>query len=310
MILTAAAVLGALAVSIVFGMSGGGSQQSAKQLVGQRNGLMLQKGALSPGRLEHGMNKLGTNREAGGELNGPAQEAYDNRAYPATRVAYAQSIGAEHAYSRIATKSKTTKEVIDSNGWRERRARHPQREPLRHPDVRCSDSVVGPRDCAGLVRAANKKNCNLYVAAAGGGVWKSTNPTASTPTWKQITDNWFDDDLDRHDHRSIRTTKTGNTIYVGTGEPNGSSDSEAGVGVYKSTDGGTSWTLLAGSVAPSKDRGIATIAVDPTDPNHLLMGTDVARHGASSHNGGRFTPPGAPTIGLWRVQQRAVEPGT
>ena len=45
-ILTGVAVLGALAVSIVFGMSGGGGQQSAKQLVGQKNGLMLQKGAL------------------------------------------------------------------------------------------------------------------------------------------------------------------------------------------------------------------------------------------------------------------------
>ena len=31
---------------------------------------------------------------------------------------------------------------------------------------------------------------------------------------------------------------TGKTVYAGTGEPNGSSDSEAGVGLYKSTDGG------------------------------------------------------------------------
>ena len=118
MVLTGIAVLGALAVSIVFGMSGGGSQQSAKQLVGQRNGLMLQKGALSPGRLDHGMNKFGKNREAGGELNGPAQEAYENRAYPATRVAYAQSIGTQRAYTRIATKSKTAQKVIESNGWK------------------------------------------------------------------------------------------------------------------------------------------------------------------------------------------------
>ena len=43
MFLAVAAVLGALAVSIVFGLSGGGSQQSAKQLVGQSTGLLLQK---------------------------------------------------------------------------------------------------------------------------------------------------------------------------------------------------------------------------------------------------------------------------
>jgi hypothetical protein len=31
---------------------------------------------------------------------------------------------------------------------------------------------------------------------------------------------------------------SGNTLYAGTGEPNASADSEAGVGIYKTTDGG------------------------------------------------------------------------
>ena len=39
---------------------------------------------------------------------------------------------------------------------------------------------------------------------------------------------------------------TGNTLYAGSGEPNGSGDSEAGLGLFKSTDGGDSWTLVAG----------------------------------------------------------------
>ena len=157
--------------------------------------------------------------------------------------------------------------------------------------------MVGPRDRDGVV-VPEEEDLHPLRRCCRGGVWKSTDALASVPNWKQISDNWFATTsigsitIDPND-------KTGNTIYVGTGEPNGSSDSEAGVGVYKSTDGGTTWTLLAGSVAASKDRGIATIAVDPTDPNHLLMGTEVARHGASSHNGGRFTPPGAPDIGLW-----------
>ncbi|MDX6557400.1 MAG: hypothetical protein QOF72_449, partial [Blastocatellia bacterium] len=40
---------------------------------------------------------------------------------------------------------------------------------------------------------------------------------------------------------------TGNTLFAGTGEPNASGDSEAGVGIYKTTDGGDSWTLVPGS---------------------------------------------------------------
>ena len=39
------------------------------------------------------------------------------------------------------------------------------------------------------------------------------------------------------------TDRTGNTLYAGSGEPNGSSDSEAGVGLFRSTDGGTTWSL-------------------------------------------------------------------
>src|SRR5581483_7231421 len=36
-------------------------------------------------------------------------------------------------------------------------------------------------------------------------------------------------------------------LYAGTGEPNASGDSEAGVGIYKTTDGGATWALVPGS---------------------------------------------------------------
>jgi hypothetical protein len=90
-----------------------------------------------------------------------------------------------------------------------------------------------------------------------------------------------------------------NTLYAGTGEPNGSGDSEAGLGLYRSTDGGRSWFPLPGSLLAAAGRAIGGVAVDPTQPNHILMGTAVARHGSSSVNGGRFTPPGAPQVGLY-----------
>jgi hypothetical protein len=92
---------------------------------------------------------------------------------------------------------------------------------------------------------------------------------------------------------------SGNTLYVGTGEPNGSSDSEAGVGLFKSTNGGASWSLVSGSVPVSKNRSIGAILVDPANATHLYIGTDVARHGLSAVAGGRFTPPGAPSLGVY-----------
>ena len=46
-------------------------------------------------------------------------------------------------------------------------------------------------------------------------------------------------------------------------------------------------------------RSIGAIAIDPADANHIFIGTDVARHGSSSVNGGRFTPPGSAMVGLY-----------
>ena len=75
---------------------------------------------------------------------------------------------------------------------------------------------------------------------------------------------------------------SGNTLYAGSGEPNGSGDSEAGLGLFKSTDGGQSWSLVAGSQAVAINRSIGAIAVKPGAPGTIYIGTDVARHGSSA----------------------------
>src|SRR6185312_15057700 len=92
-----------------------------------------------------------------------------------------------------------------------------------------------------------------------------------------------------------------NHVLVGTGEPNGSSDSEAGVGMFFTLDGGNLWLPVLGSFKVAAGRSIASIAVDPHNPLHIFIGTAVARHGVSSVNGGRFTPPGAPQVGLYET---------
>lgn len=96
------------------------------------------------------------------------------------------------------------------------------------------------------------------------------------------------------------TDSTGNTLYAGSGEPNGSGDSEAGVGLFKSTNGGDSWTLVPGSQSVAIDRSIGSIAVDPNNADTIYIGTDLARHGSSSVNGGRRTPPNAPDLGVYK----------
>ena len=140
-------------------------------------------------------------------------------------------------------------------------------------------------------------DCRLYVGAAGGGVWRTDDALDRNPRWKPL-----ERGLDTTSIGALLidpTDKSGRTIYVGTGEPSGSGDSEAGLGLYKSTDRGEHWKLVPGSYAVAKDRGIGEIAVDPKNPRHIWIGTTVARHAGSGVSGGRFTPPGAPTIGLY-----------
>ena len=150
----------------------------------------------------------------------------------------------------------------------------------------------------GKASAPAGKPCRLWVAAAGGGIWRTNNALAATPAWiappNSLPTNSFGSlIIDPND-------ASGNTLYAGSGEPNGSGDSEAGLGLFKSTNGGVSWSLVAGSQAVAINRSIGAIAVRAGHPNTIVIGTAVARHGSSSVNGGRRTPPNAPALGVYR----------
>ena len=148
------------------------------------------------------------------------------------------------------------------------------------------------------------EKCSLYLGAAGGGVW-----VADKATDKNGQVNW------QYKSASFGTNAigallvdpadpTGNTVYAGTGEPNASADSEAGLGIYKSTDGGDTWTFVPGSDT-FRDRAIGALAFDKD--HKLLVGLTSAIRGVSSvSSGGAIgcntptTPPGCNVRGLYR----------
>jgi photosystem II stability/assembly factor-like uncharacterized protein len=99
-----------------------------------------------------------------------------------------------------------------------------------------------------------------FVAAASGGVWKTINHgTTFTPIF------------DGYGSYSIGCVKIApsnpNTIWVGSGENNNQRSVSYGDGVYKSVDGGASFT----NMGLPKSEHIANIVVHPTDENTVWV---------------------------------------
>src|SRR5437667_6933431 len=246
--------------------------------------------------------------------NGRAQEHYDNRAYPSKWIDAAQQVVAANAASAIAALAPAL-----ATTWTELGPSGVPADALVAGESTgaTTDTIYSGRATAiAMAPTCKQSGCTIFIGAAGGGVWKTANALAATPTWTP-SNGTGTGAIPSNAIGSIvfdPNDASGNTLYVGTGEPNGSGDSEAGVGLYKSTNGGSSWSLVAGSTAntapcasnpSSLTCAVATglplgaIEVDPANASHIFSGTDVARHGSSSLNGGRFTPPGSAQIGLY-----------
>lgn len=95
-----------------------------------------------------------------------------------------------------------------------------------------------------------------YIAAAGGGVWKTTNAGGS---WTPLTDNQATLAMGA----IAVSPANGKVIYAATGEANNSGDSQTGRGILVSQDGGTTWTLTGATAL--NGTVVARIVADPTN---------------------------------------------
>jgi photosystem II stability/assembly factor-like uncharacterized protein len=116
---------------------------------------------------------------------------------------------------------------------------------------------IGPASMSGRIAALDgvleKGRVTIFVGAASGGVWKSSN---GGTTFKPVFDKY------NQSIGAIRIDpKDTNTIWVGTGEPWVRNSVSVGDGIYKTTDGGDNWTRMG---LPDSER-IAGIEIDPTD---------------------------------------------
>ena len=109
-------------------------------------------------------------------------------------------------------------------------------------------SERGPNNVGGRTRAIlfdpndpNKQR--VFAGSVGGGLWVCEDIYAASPTWTIV-----DDFLSNMAITSLAFNPAGtDTMYMGTGEGYYNADAIRGDGIFKSTDGGTSWTQLSNS---------------------------------------------------------------
>lgn len=122
---------------------------------------------------------------------------------------------------------------------------------------------IGPAGMSGRITSiavVNKQPNIIYVGAASGGIWKSDNGGIA---WQPI--------FDKADVGSIGALavqqSNPSVIWAGTGEGNPRNSHNSGKGIYKSIDGGRTWSFFG--LAATKT--IHRILIDPVNPDNVYV---------------------------------------
>ncbi len=142
----------------------------------------------------------------------------------------------------------------------------------------------------------------VYFAVSGGGIWRTTDFSATTPTWTPLTDSLGDLAIGAMDlYAATGANPDQVTIWAGLGD---FADAPSGLVVF-SRDSGATWSAGiqltgqynngAGTVEPqpgSPATRIRDIRVDPNNPDIVLVATDVGLYRSANATSG------APTFAL------------
>ena len=123
----------------------------------------------------------------------------------------------------------------------------------------------GPLNLSGrmnIIRMDTASPERMYIGAAAGGLWRSVNGGTS---WNPVTEEF--------EHLAIGSLAihpdSSDVLYLGTGDPQISGHPRIGNGVYKSTDGGSTWTHLG----LADQRIVSQIVLDPSNPQTVFAAT-------------------------------------
>jgi len=147
--------------------------------------------------------------------------------------------------------------------------------------------LIGPAAGGRVARVAGVAGdpTTYYAATASGGVWKSVD---SGVTWKPV----FDDQPISSTGSIAVAPSNPNIVYVGSGEANIRGNVAAGNGIYKSTDGGKTWTHVW-----TQEGQIGKMIVHPANPDIAFAAVLGHAFGPNAERGVYRTTDGGKT---WR----------
>jgi hypothetical protein len=135
---------------------------------------------------------------------------------------------------------------------------------------------VSGRATSVLVDQADTTGNTIYLGGAYGGLWKSTNAGSKSATPNLVTWQALIDDQPSLAVGAIAVQPgNGNLILVGTGETNASGDSYFGMGILRSTDGGTTWTQITSAASGQSFVGVgfSKMAFSTSNTNLVVAST-------------------------------------
>ncbi len=136
--------------------------------------------------------------------------------------------------------------------------------------------LIGPFRGGRVVAVAGVpgNSTTFYFGSVGGGVWQTTDAGV---VWKPI----FDGQPVASIGALAVAPSDAKVIYAGTGESDIRSNLSSGDGVYKSTDGGQTWT----NIGLRETRQVSRIVIDPQNANILYVGALGHAYASSDERG-------------------------
>ena len=141
---------------------------------------------------------------------------------PRERLDYAREVQRKHFTEQLVAGRQTN---VSNLAWTER-----------GPDN------VGGRTRAVLYDQNDPAAKKVWAAGVGGGLWYTNDITALTPAWTKVSDTLNNLAISCITQGKSFTSK--NKLFFGTGEGWGNPDAIRGNGIWRSLDGGATWTQL------------------------------------------------------------------